>query len=279
MPTARPIPRHRLAPIGIVALFLFFLLFLSRPALANADVPYLPTHHDAVHRMLEMADAGPGDRVFDLGSGDGRIVIQAVRDWDVAEATGIELDPALIQQAEQAARKAGVERRTRFLQADLFTSDFSDATIVTMYLLESLNLRLKPVLLDALKPGTRLVSHVFRMGDWAPDATVVARGIPSHLWIVPAKVDGLWHIEIENGQTFTVNLEQRFQDIDGSYVKDGIDMGLSFAALRGSEIRFSAHGMHFIGDVQGDTIHALPGRGTVPAWSAARLEAGKPSRP
>lgn len=255
-------------------------LALALPCLALAaqpDVRYVPTHNDAVHRMLELAAAAPGDRLVDLGSGDGRIVIQAVRDWGVDFATGIEIDSALVQRAREAAEAAGVGERTRFVEQDLFLSDFSDATVVTMYLLESLNLRLKPHVLETLKPGTRIVSHVFGMGEWKPDHALTARGMHVYKWIVPARVAGDWRIETAEGESFTVRFDQRYQHVEGSYRQDGIDMSMGFAAVDGSRVRFSAHERHFVGEVEGDIMSGEAGPGTVPAWRAIRIAPGDAS--
>lgn len=267
------IAMFRLAALTLLPALIFALLPGALQAAAvKPDVRYVPTHEDAVHRMLEMADAGPGDRLVDLGSGDGRIVIQAVRDWGVDFATGIEIDPALVQKARSRAQAAGVADTTRFLEQDLFETDFSDASIVTMYLLESLNLKLRPVILDTLRPGTRVVSHVFGMGDWKPDAHVVARGMHAYMWVIPAQVAGQWRIETADGERFTVRFDQRYQKLEGSYRETGIDMGMSFARLKGTEIRFTAQGRHFLAEVDGNRMQGRAERGVVTSWRAERIE-------
>lgn len=235
------------------------------------DVPYVPTPNDAVHRMLEMAGVQPDDYLIDLGSGDGRIVIQAVRDWGVREAIGVEIDPERIAEANANAREAGVEDRVSFEQGDLFEKDFSKASVLTMYLLESINLDLRPVILETLKPGTRVVSHVFSMGDWQPDDMVTVRSLNAYLWIVPARVGGNWRIDLPDGDGFTVMFAQSFQNIDGTAIIGGHNIPMTFARLRGDEVRFSANGQHFIGKVDGDTITAVSGPGTVEGWHAKRL--------
>ncbi|HUG76415.1 MAG TPA: class I SAM-dependent methyltransferase, partial [Burkholderiales bacterium] len=138
------------------------------PALAR-DVPFVPTDQKVVEKMLELARVGPRDIVYDLGSGDGRIVIAAAKKG--ARGVGVDIDPQRIEEARENARAAGVEDRVRFVQGDLFKADIGDATVVTLYLLSTVNQRLRPKLLAELRPGTRIVSHAFDMGDWHPQAT------------------------------------------------------------------------------------------------------------
>lgn len=240
-------------------------------AQVKLDVPYVPTPYDTVHRMLELADVRPDDRLIDLGSGDGRIVIAAARDWGVRGAIGVDIDPQRIAEANANALTAGVQDRVSFIQGDLFKMDFSDVSVLTMYLLESINLKLRPIILDTLRPGTRVVSHVFGMGEWKPDATVQARGLQAYLWIVPAKVAGKWRIELPDGSSRVVAFSQQFQQIEGIYQVEGNTHGMNFAALRGDEIRFSAAGRHYIGRVEGDLINGVAGPGTVPRWRATRI--------
>lgn len=149
------------------------------------DVPFVPSPNDVVEAMLDLADVRPGDKVIDLGSGDGRIVIAAAERG--ATGVGIELDPALVRESEAAAEAQGVSANTEFRNGDLFEADLSGATVITMYLLPVVNERLIPKLLDELGPGTRIVSHSFDMGDWKPEQTVVVDGRTVHLWVVPPK--------------------------------------------------------------------------------------------
>lgn len=234
------------------------------------DVPYVPTAYDTVHRMLELADVQPDDKLIDLGSGDGRIVIQAVRDWGVRGAIGVDIDPERVREANENAREAGVSEHVEFIQGDLFEMDFSEATVLTMYLLNTINVRLRPIILDTLKPGTRVVSHVFTMGNWQPDATVQTRGLQAFMWIVPAKVEGAWQIRHDDGSEQLVTFSQTYQRIDGEYEIEGNTHRMTFSTLRGDEIRFSARGKHYIGKVDGNTITALAGPGTVVKWTATR---------
>jgi ribosomal protein L11 methylase PrmA len=150
------------------------------------DVIYVPTPEPVVDAMLKLAGVKKGDVLYDLGSGDGRIPIRAAKQFGV-KGTGIDIDPVRIAEANENARKERVTDLVTFKQADLFTSDFSDATVITLYLLESLNIRLMPKLLAELKPGTRIVSHVFRMGDWEPEVEQDIDGRKIFLWTVPER--------------------------------------------------------------------------------------------
>ena len=153
------------------------------------DVPFVPTTEPVVERMLKMAKVGKNDVVYDLGSGDGRIVIAAVQRYGAARGVGIDLDPERVAEARENAQKAGVTDRVRFVQGDLFQADLREATVVTMYLLQDVNLKLRPKLLKELRPGTRVVSHNYHMGDWQPKdkATVEVDGIEHsvYLWVMP----------------------------------------------------------------------------------------------
>ena len=149
------------------------------------DVVFVPTPPAVVHAMLEVAKVTPDDLVMDLGSGDGRVVVAAAKDFG-ASAIGVEIDAELIEQARESARAAGVADRVQFLQQDLFQADISKATVVTLYLMPMLNLKLRPRLFRSLQPGTRVVSHAFHMGDWKPDKELVVEGRQVYFWVVPA---------------------------------------------------------------------------------------------
>jgi precorrin-6B methylase 2 len=157
------------------------------PTLRTPDVVYVATPPEVVEATLKMADARKGDVLYDLGSGDGRIPIAAVQKFDVTKAVGIDIDPDRIQEANENAQRAGVTGQVTFRNQDLFQADFSEATIVTLYLLDSLNLKLRPKLIADLKPGTRIVSHAFRMGDWKPEKTQEVNGRMIYFWTVPQK--------------------------------------------------------------------------------------------
>ena len=150
------------------------------------DVPYVPTPPDVVEQMLRLASVHKGDVLYDLGCGDGRIVVMAAEKFG-ANATGVDIDPQRIKEARENAQKAGVTDRVKFVQADLFQAEIRPATVVTLYLLPSVNAKLKPRLLSELRPGTRVVSHSFDMGDWKPDKTVEVNGRQIYLWIIPEK--------------------------------------------------------------------------------------------
>ena len=168
----------------MLRLLLALALFVP-PALAR-DVPFVPTPERVVEKMLEVAKVGPRDVVYDLGSGDGRIVIAAAKKHG-ARAVGIDIDPERIKEARDNARRAGVSDRVEFRQEDLFKADFREATVVTMYLLTGVNQKLRPKLLAELKPGTRIVSHAFDMGDWKPEVTAKVGTSTVYYWVVPPR--------------------------------------------------------------------------------------------
>ncbi len=171
-------------PLRPLILLATSCLFLA-PALAR-DVPFVPTPERVVEKMLEVAKVGPKDVVYDLGSGDGRIVIAAAKKHG-ARAVGIDIDPERIKEARDNARRAGVSDRVEFRQEDLFKADFREATVVTMYLLTGVNQKLRPKLLAELKPGTRLFSHAFDMGDWKPTETYKVGTSTVYYWVVPER--------------------------------------------------------------------------------------------
>ncbi|AUB39924.1 Methylase of polypeptide chain release factors [Nostoc flagelliforme CCNUN1] len=159
----------------------------TQPQERPGDVPYVPTPQAVVDAMLKVAKVGKNDLLYDLGSGDGRIVNTAAQKFGT-QGFGIDIDPQRIKEANENAQKAGVTDRVKFVQQDLFKTDFSKATVVTLYLLPEINLRLRPKLLSELKPGTRIVSHAFDMGDWKPDQTLTVEGKTIYYWVVPKKV-------------------------------------------------------------------------------------------
>jgi SAM-dependent methyltransferase len=161
--------------------------FAQTPATVQPDVIFVPTPLSVVDAMLEVAEVKSSDIVYDLGSGDGRIVIEAAKKYG-ARGVGIEIDPALIKQATENAAAAGVSDRVRFVNENLFTADISQATVVTLYLLQSINERLRPKLVRELKPGTRVVSHVFNMGpEWPPDRKLMIGASPVFFWTLPER--------------------------------------------------------------------------------------------
>lgn len=159
---------------------------VSNSSVIAQDVVYVPTDQIVVDAMLQLADVKESDVVYDLGCGDGRIVITAARDYG-ATGKGIDIDPKRIEEANANATAANVHDKVEFVLGDLFQADFSEASVVTLYLLSSLNLRLRPMLLEQLKPGTRIVSHAFSMGDWEPEKSEIVDGASIYLWIVPGE--------------------------------------------------------------------------------------------
>lgn len=240
------------------ALFCLLLAALGLSASAQDEwrVPFISTPDQVVERMLAFAGTRAEDYVVDLGSGDGRIVIAAARRFG-ARGLGIELDEALVRISRDNAQRAGVADRARFVQGDVLTADFSRATVVTVYLLPELIGRLQPRFLTDLKPGTRIVSHAFRMTGWRPDASETLRVAGAHpgqgddstlyLWVVPAEVRGTW-----SGAGMRVRIEQNFQEIDVA--------GATEAVLRGSDIRWRTANGSFHGSVRGDRIIGDDGR-------------------
>ena len=162
------------------------VISISKNPILAQDVMYVPTREPVVAAMLEMANVNSDDIVYDLGSGDGRIVIAAAKEYG-ARGVGIDIDPKRIAESNENAEKAGVTDKVEFIEADLFESDFSEASVVTLYLLSSLNEKLRPSLLEQLEPGTRVVSHAFDMGDWEPEEVRKVDGATVYLWIVPEK--------------------------------------------------------------------------------------------
>ncbi len=283
----------------LIGLFTLCALVAPRAALAQEfpweqykswDVPFVPTPHEVVKEMLRMARIKPGDLLYDLGCGDGRIVIAAAKTYGI-RAIGIDIDPVRISESVANAAEAGVSGKVKFIQKDLFESDFSDASVITMYLLTSVNLRLRPKLLSELRPGTRLVSHRFEMGEWTPDETSSAEfdGNDSRLvyfWVVPANATGRWEWELDLGsgrRLYTLTSDQRFQVLEGTISVEGREYILSEGRLEGPKVRFRLDeernrrrtGWLYEGEVIGNSI-----RGTVRpaddpkakpvAWKASR---------
>lgn len=206
---------------------------------AGKDVIWVPTPPFLVERMLRMAQATAQDTVIDLGSGDGRIAIAAARDFG-ARSMGLEYNPDMVALSRREADKAGVGGRVTFREADIYKTDFSDASVLTMYLLPNINLDLRPTILR-MKPGTRVVSHQFTMGDWSPDDTSDLSGRMAYLWIVPARVEGKWNLEAAGAPAggFALSLKQDFQRISGHASPGKTTLGLREATLNGARIRFA----------------------------------------
>jgi SAM-dependent methyltransferase len=206
-------------------------------AAIKKDVPYVPTPHETVDEMLRLAQVSRDDIVYDLGSGDGRIVITAAKKHG-ARGVGIDIDPTRVAEANENARTAGVTERVRFIQGDLFAADLREATAVTLYLLRSVNLRLRPKLLSELRPGTPVVSHDFDMGEWAPDDHTRVADDDVYLWIVPANIDGKWQWKAADGRPMSAQIEQAFQTFAGTARSEGDRFNIRNGRIRGEEISF-----------------------------------------
>ena len=219
---------------------------------AGKDVVWVPTPQALVDKMLEMAKLTPQDFLMDLGSGDGRTVITAAKRG--SRAMGIEYNPEMVELSKANAAKEGVSDKATFVKADLFETDLSKAQVITMFLLPSINMKLRPKILD-LKPGTRIVSNSFNMEEWEADQTETITGdctswCTALLWIVPAKVDGSW--QMPQGE---LKLTQQFQNVTGSLGSQAISDG----KLRGDEITFKAGGATYTGKVEGTTMRGTGG--------------------
>jgi SAM-dependent methyltransferase len=248
--------------------------FTPQVGQAGKDVIWVPTPEELVERMLRMAQTTPNDFVVDLGSGDGRIAIAAAKKFG-ARSLGVEFNPDMVDLSNRNATKEGVSGKAHFQHADIFETDFSQATVITMYLLPGLNLKLRPKLLD-MKPGTRVVSHQFNMDDWPPDEMTNIDGRRAYLWIVPAKVHGGWRIQ-SGSDTFDLTLEQRYQMIDGNVRLGAINAGLREPRLQGDRIDFvfvdnSGVRREFSGRVNGNAMEGTvkSDAGAEAQWTAAR---------
>jgi SAM-dependent methyltransferase len=270
-PISRDAPTRR----GLLTAMLAIALAPASLRAQGLNVVYEPTPHETVERMLNAANVRGEDFVIDLGSGDGRIPIAAARRG--ARALGVDLDPARIAEANANAQRAGVAGRVAFRQEDLFKTPLGEATVITLYLLPELNARLAPRLMT-LRPGTRVVSHRFPMGDWKPDETDTAGGTV-YLWIVPARVGGRWQMQ-HGDTTFAVALNQRYQELSGMATIGGAATPVREGKLRGDLIEFTlevgGRTTRFRGKVSGNAMQGAPagfgfGQPAATDWSARKL--------
>ena len=250
---------------GLLALFLSTIVagtFAAKPAAKDfeptvgqdgKDVVWVPTSQALVNRMLDLAKVTPKDYVVDLGSGDGRTVITATKRG--ARAMGVEYNPNMVALSKRNAAKEGVGEKAVFVQGDIFETDFSKASVITLFLLPDLNVKLRPKILD-MKPGTRVVSNSFTMGEWEADQTVNAsekEGCQSYctayLWIVPAKVEGKW--KLPEGE---LTLKQTFQNVSGALHKGDKVSEIAKGKVRGDHITFTAGGAQYTGTINGNTM-------------------------
>jgi SAM-dependent methyltransferase len=278
--------------LALAALLALPASALPQGADKDLDTPYVPTPEIVVKRMLKLADVRAGETVIDLGSGDGRLVIAAALKYG-ARGFGVDLDPRLVERSNEAARRAGVADRVKFLRQDLFQTDFRAADVLTLYLLPDVNMALRPKILSDLRPGTRVVSHDFGMQEWRPDAqeTVPApdktvgfrKESAVYLWVVPARVEGDWSLEIvsrDRVRTIPLALRQEFQMVSGSVkVPAKESVPVSDGRLRGDELRLALPGgvlgddsVLLVGRVAGDSLRGSVRRGEreIATWSARR---------
>ncbi len=286
------------------------LIFLSTAVAQyqQTDVPFVPTPDEVVMEMLKMGNVGKDDVLYDLGCGDGRIVITAVKKFG-CRGVGVDIDPQRIKESRENAKKAGVTKKVKFIEENLFNAEFSEATVVTLYLLSEVNLRLRPRLFEQLKPGTRIVSHEFSMGNWEPEAstTVKTGEKPAvdywdqdvedywnthniHFWIIPANVTGSWELtipDISAPKILTLKFDQEFQQVKGKAFEGTSELALSIedGKIKGDKFHFTlerklrgrTQSMNFEGTVKGHTmkgtvkIEGNPGRKEI-RWEAKRDE-------
>jgi hypothetical protein len=243
--------------------------FEPRVGQEGKDVVWVPTCQMLVDKMLDMAKVTPKDYVIDLGSGDGRTVITAAKRG--ARALGIEYNTDMVALSKRNAAKEGMTDKAQFMEADLFETNFSQGTVITMFLLDEINLKLRPRILD-LKPGTRVVSNTFTMGEWSPDETATVQGsdcgdyYTAYFWIVPAKVEGTWRLP--QGELI---LSQRFQTFSGTLKSGGKSSPVDNGKLTGDLISFSVGQVNYTGRVSGNTMQGmLKSGGNTSPWNATR---------
>lgn len=251
------------------------------------DVPYVPTPMEVVNTMLRIAGVNETDTLFDLGCGDGRIVVTAAKEMNVRRAKGFDIDSQRIRESNENARNAGVSNRVVFERKDLFAVDLREATVVSLYLLPSINMKLRPKLLKELKPGSRIVSHDFDMGDWLADQAAQLNEHTIYFWVVPAVVNGTWQwtSEDDQKQRYKLKLGQHFQKVrDAELTENEVSKSITEISLAGDKLMFTAEvdvkglkgPVRFSGTVRENTIEgtvsSLQNR-TTKKWSAQRDQA------
>ena len=242
---------------------------------AGKDVIWIPTPEGLIDKMLTAANVTHQDKVFDLGAGDGIIAITAARKYN-AQSVGIEFNPDMAQFARRKVAEAGMTDKVKIITGDIFQEDFSAATVVTLYLMPHLNIKLRPILLK-MKPGTRVVSNTFSMGDWEPDETILDQHWRAHFWVVPAQIEGAWVMKGVDGGPLRLNISQSYQNIGGTLTRGGQTFNLLGAKLRGDEVKFQFN-------TPDRKVHAFSGRleggrltGTVVAdFSSTSVEMTRP---
>jgi len=207
-------------------------------------VPFVPTSHERVEQMLRIANVNEDDIVYDLGCGDGHIVITAAKEFG-AKGVGIDINPVRISKSKENAIKEGVTDKVRFIKQDLFEANISDATVVTLYLTKLVNFKLRPKLLRELKPGTRIVSNYFDMGEWKPDQPEISdiySNYSIYFWVVPANVSGTWEWTLSAGtekRHYTLHLYQRFQEVNGNLTAEELNIPVNNITIRGDRLQFT----------------------------------------
>ena len=212
---------------------------MTNPVIAQSpalDVPYVPTPQDVVDRMLDMVKPTANDFVMDLGCGDGRMLVTAASKFG-AKGRGVDLNPVRITEANENARRANVSDKVEFMVANLFATSIREADVLTMYLLPSVNLQLRPRILDEMHPGARIVSHAFHMADWEPDLQDEVRGRNLYHWIVPAKAAGKWNL-YEGSTVITLDVFQQFQKLTGAAKTEAGGTGKVTGRIKGTEVTF-----------------------------------------
>ena len=258
------------ATLGVAALLLTSAVAQAqkRPAL---DVPYIKTPSVVTERMLQVAEVGPDDYLIDLGSGDGRIPITAAEKYGT-RGLGVDLDPARTEEATAAAQAAGVADKLVFRTENLFDTDLSQASVISMYLFPEINLRLRPHLLK-LKPGTRIISHAFHMDEWTPERHEVIDGRDIFLWTIPAQVEGLWRVTAPGYRNFVLRVWQQFDRVQATIIAfDEHSIPVTDMRISGPDIHFTLNTFNgryiFSGKVDDQT---MTGTGDAGNWSAERM--------
>jgi hypothetical protein len=272
---------------GLAAVTMLCVTAAAATELERTGGPYVPTPQVVVDQMLRMANVGPQDFVVDLGSGDGVIVLTAAR-VHKARGYGVDIDDELVKLSNSAAKRFGIADRAAFHVQDVFKADLSKASVITLYLLPSMMSELRSKIFLETRPGTRVVSHDYTFGEWAPDDHVVldvpekekVNGVPRatiHLWIVPAKVSGRWSLKVDGAETYDLTLNQIYQTLTGSAAARGKTMPVNVGALRGEEIQFTMNvgksRQQFRGAVSGEAMQGTVslGAGKTARWSARKL--------
>ena len=247
--------------------------FVPRVGQPGKDVVWVPTPDATVNKMLEIAEVSAKDFLIDLGSGDGKTVIAAAKLG--ARAVGVEFNPDMVALSKKNAEKAGVSEKIKIIQGDLFEADLSEATVITMFLLPDINLKLRPKLLD-LKPGTRIVSNTFTMGEWQPDVEVTTEENSMSwntalMWIVPAKVEGIWKLGPDE-----LNIRQEFQMVSGTLKHDNQLSDISEGKLKGDVITFRINGAAYSGQMKGKNtlLGTVTTNSNISDWVATLKEPG-----